>query len=57
MVLIGLAAIRAHAEFDGDPVVVWGWRFGLGVALVLFIALRIAMARPLTVSVDEPHQI
>ncbi|HWC12540.1 MAG TPA: hypothetical protein VG455_15125 [Acidimicrobiales bacterium] len=46
MVLIGVAAIRARAEFDGSDVVVWGWRIGLAVALVLFTALRIAMARP-----------
>ena len=46
MVLIGLAAIRARAEFDGNVSVVWGWRLGLAVGLVLLIALRIAMARP-----------
>jgi hypothetical protein len=46
MVLIGIAAIRAHAEFSGTAVLVWGWRVGLAVALVLLTALRVAMARP-----------
>ena len=46
MLLIGIAAIRAHSEFTGDDTLVWAWRVGLGVALVLFITLRIAMARP-----------
>jgi hypothetical protein len=46
MALIGIAAIRAHAEFHGSAVLVWGWRIGLAVALVLFVALRIAMDRP-----------
>lgn len=46
MVLIGIAAIRAHAEFHGSDVLVWGWRIGLVVALGLLIALRLAMARP-----------
>ena len=57
MVLIGIAAIRAHAEFDGTAAVVWGWRIGLAVALVAFIALRIAMARPVTAPVGEPHEV
>ena len=57
MALIGIAAIRAHDEFDGDAVVVWGWRIGLAVALMLFIALRIAMARPVTAPVGEPHEV
>jgi hypothetical protein len=51
MVLIGIAAIRAHAEFDGSAVVVWGWRIGLVVALVLLITLRVAMARPVEATV------
>jgi hypothetical protein len=54
MVLIGIAAIRARAEFTGSAVLVWGWRIGLAVALALLIALRIAMARPVVDRVDEP---
>jgi hypothetical protein len=46
MVLIGVAAIRAHAEFTGDDALVWGWRVGLAVALVFFVAVRIALGRP-----------
>ena len=46
MVLIGIAAVRARAEFDGSAAVVWGWRIGLVVALGLLVALRIVMARP-----------
>lgn len=46
MVLIGIAAVRARAEFDGSAAVVWGWRAGLIVALGLLGALRIVMARP-----------
>ena len=46
MVLIGIAAIRAHAEFQGSDLVVWGWRIGLAVALVLLTTLRVAMGRP-----------
>ncbi len=46
MVLIGIAAIRAHAEFDGSDALVWGWRVGLTIALCLLITLRLVMARP-----------
>lgn len=46
MFLIGIAAVRAHAEFTGDDAVVWGWRVGLAVALVFFTALRVVMGRP-----------
>ncbi len=46
MFLIGVAAIRAHDDFTGDDTLVWAWRVGLAVALVFFIALRIAMGRP-----------
>lgn len=46
IVLIGIAAFGAHAEFDGNAGLVWGWRLGLAVGLVLLIALRISMARP-----------
>ena len=46
MVLIGIAAIRAHAEFIGNAALVWGWRLGLAVGLLLLVGLRIAMARP-----------
>ena len=46
MALIGIAAIRAHGEFQGDDVLVWGWRVGLAVALVLLATLRIVMSRP-----------
>ncbi len=53
MALIGIAAIRAHAEFDGSEALVWGWRIGLAIALVLFVALRLAMARPAGVSVGD----
>ena len=53
MALIGIAAIRAHAEFDGSGALVWGWRVGLAVALVLFVALRLAMAMPAGVSVGD----
>jgi hypothetical protein len=53
MTLIGIAAIRAHAEFDGSEALVWGWRIGLAVALVLFVALRLAMARPAGVPVRD----
>jgi hypothetical protein len=56
MVLIGIAAIRAHAEFHGSDVVVWGWRIGLAVALGLLTALRIAMARPAAVPVSRGAQ-
>lgn len=44
-VLIGMAAVRASDEFHGDAAVVWGWRIGLVVALVLLTALRMAMGR------------
>jgi hypothetical protein len=53
MVLIGIAAIRARAELTGSAVVVWGWRIGLVLALVLLIALRVAMARRVTAPVGE----
>lgn len=43
MVLIGIAAVRAHAEFQGNDALVWGWRIGLAVALALLVALRMAM--------------
>jgi hypothetical protein len=46
MVLIGIAAIRARDEFQGDDLLVWGWRIGLAVALVLLTTLRVAMSRP-----------
>ncbi len=52
--LIGIAAIRAHAEFDGGTVLVWGWPIGLVVALGLLIALRMAMARPVAGRVSRP---
>lgn len=45
MVLIAVAAVRARAEFHGSDVVVWGWRIGLAVVLVLLLVLRIAMGR------------
>jgi len=48
--LIGIAAVRAHSEFRGSDVLVWGWRIGLAVALVLLVALRVAMARPIIAS-------
>ncbi|MGH9154354.1 MAG: hypothetical protein ACRD1K_00520 [Acidimicrobiales bacterium] len=44
--LIGVAAVRAHREFHGSDALVWGWRIGLAVALLLLVALRVAMARP-----------
>lgn len=53
MALIGIAAIRAQAEFDGSGALVWGWRIGLAVALALFVALRLAMARPARASVAD----
>ena len=46
MALIGLAAIRAHAEFHGGDGLVWGWRIGLVVAFAALAALRSAMTRP-----------
>jgi hypothetical protein len=45
MLLIGIAAVRAHDEFHGADALVWGWRIGLAVALVLLVVLRIAMGR------------
>ena len=44
--LIGIAAIRGHAEFRGSDGVVWGWRVGLVVAWVLLAALWVSMRRP-----------
>lgn len=49
--LIVVAAVLAHEEFDGGAVTVWGWRIVVVVSLVLLIALRVAMARP----VAEPQ--
>lgn len=46
MFFIGVAAIRAHAEFHGSDALVWGWRIGLVVAFGLLLALRLAMGRP-----------
>ena len=53
MVFIGIAAIRAHEEFQGDAALVWGWRIGLAVALALLTTLRIVMARPVPAPVAE----
>jgi len=44
--LIGIAAIRAHDEFHGSGLTVWGWRIGLVVAWGLLFALWTAMRRP-----------
>ncbi|MGH9224788.1 MAG: hypothetical protein ACRD2W_13660 [Acidimicrobiales bacterium] len=46
MALIGIAAIRARAEFVASDAVVWGWRIGLVFALGALLALRLAMSRP-----------
>ena len=44
--LIGVAAIRAHDEFHGSGLTVWGWRVGLVIAWSLLCALWLAMRRP-----------
>jgi len=44
--LIGIAAIRAHAEFEGADLLVWGWRIGLVAAWALLASLWLAMRRP-----------
>jgi hypothetical protein len=46
LALIGIAAIRAHAEFQGSDALVWGWRIGVVVTIALLGALRVSMSRP-----------
>ena len=50
MAFIGVAAIRAHAEFHGSNALVWGWRIGLVFALAALATLRYAMSRPVAVA-------
>lgn len=46
LVLIAIGAIRAHDDFHGSDLTVWGWRIGLVVAWLALVALWVAMRRP-----------
>ncbi len=41
LAMIGVASVRAAGEFRGSDVVVWGYRIGLIVTLILLVALRV----------------
>ena len=54
VMLIGIAAVRAHAEFRGRDSLVWGWRIALAVTLALLVVLRLVMTRPTATPALDP---